>query len=157
MPQSALQPTSGPDVDEEIFEAYHDIVMAGEILAEAMHRRIPAMDGHGLVPFVLRKLQKAGRRGLSQVEFARLLGRSASSGTRLVDTLEKAGVVRREAHPNDRRVNMLRLTPHGDALIDSIFAALTRTPTDFPHMTPSDVSSFRAQISGYATIADRYL
>jgi MarR family 2-MHQ and catechol resistance regulon transcriptional repressor len=39
----------------------------------------------------------------------------------VVDNLEKHGWVRRETHPEDRRVTIVRLTPAGEALIREIF------------------------------------
>ncbi|MBX9576299.1 MAG: MarR family transcriptional regulator [Caulobacteraceae bacterium] len=84
------------------------------------------MDGHAFTPFALRQLALAGRRGLPQVELARLLRMSPSSATRLVDALEANGVVRREPHPNDRRINQIVLTSAGKALVEDLLDDVQR-------------------------------
>ncbi|WP_344569951.1 MarR family winged helix-turn-helix transcriptional regulator [Streptomyces axinellae] len=44
----------------------------------------------------------------------------ASTATSMIDRLERRGLVRREAHPTDRRVKVIRLTPEGCAMRDRI-------------------------------------
>ena len=58
---------------------------------------------------------------LSQTEICGKQLKSGGNITMVVDNLEKHGLVRRETHPEDRRVTMVRLTPAGEALIREIF------------------------------------
>jgi MarR family 2-MHQ and catechol resistance regulon transcriptional repressor len=58
---------------------------------------------------------------LSQTEICSKQLKSGGNITMVVDNLEKHGLVRRETHPEDRRVTMVRLTPAGEALIREIF------------------------------------
>lgn len=62
---------------------------------------------------LLSLVESAGRRGSSQAEAARGLGLSAPATSRLCDDMETGGLVRRESHPNDRRVKTLHLTDEG--------------------------------------------
>ncbi|MBU1324692.1 MAG: MarR family transcriptional regulator [Alphaproteobacteria bacterium] len=62
---------------------------------------------------VMGHLALAGRRGASQRETARALDVAEATVSRLCDQLEVDGLIRREAHPNDRRVKMLHLAPAG--------------------------------------------
>ena len=91
-------------------------------------------DSLGLVPFALRTIHAAGRRGSSQADLARSLNRSAAWITRLVDHLEGEDWVSRTPHPSDRRVNMLTLTPSGasalEGFIDQGRAAVLRAFPD---------------------------
>jgi DNA-binding MarR family transcriptional regulator len=49
-------------------------------------------------------------------EFCRLLGYDSGAMTRLLDRLEKKGLVRRVANPEDRRSFLVELTPESRAL-----------------------------------------
>jgi DNA-binding MarR family transcriptional regulator len=138
-----------PDVaatDEDVVNTLHDVVRIGVLLAEAFQRRLPGSDAHGEAPFALRKLHEAGRRGMPQVEFDRLLGSSATSATRMIDTMETAGLMVRARHPTDRRIKLIHLTPKGEALVHDLFGRLTRCGVGLRSWTSQEVNGFRAQL-----------
>lgn len=54
--------------------------------------------------------------GLSQQELSEQLIVTKSNVVGLIDRLEKAGHVRRDSHPTDRRYNQIVLTPKGEKL-----------------------------------------
>jgi MarR family 2-MHQ and catechol resistance regulon transcriptional repressor len=58
---------------------------------------------------------------LSQTEICSKQLKSGGNTTMVVDNLEKHGLVRRETHPDDRRVTIVRLTAAGEALIQELF------------------------------------
>jgi DNA-binding MarR family transcriptional regulator len=60
------------------------------------------------------------REGISQRELGDLLVVDRSNVTGLLDRLEKAGWVRRDDHPQDRRVYRVSLTPAGRALWEEV-------------------------------------
>jgi|SRR5919108_1331739 DNA-binding MarR family transcriptional regulator len=60
---------------------------------------------------VLGRLDRSGRMRLS--ELAEELGVDVSTASRQVYRLERDGLVRRRAHPGDRRAALLELTPEG--------------------------------------------
>jgi DNA-binding MarR family transcriptional regulator len=45
---------------------------------------------------------------------------TTGSMTSLLDTLERRGLVRRQAHPSDRRRLLVHLTDEGEALVDTV-------------------------------------
>jgi DNA-binding MarR family transcriptional regulator len=85
---------------------------------------------HGLLSTrmrALRAIQAGGRRGVTQAELARELKLSATLICRLSDELERADLIRREAHPLDRRKNALVLTERGRSQVGVCGQALTAT------------------------------
>ena len=54
--------------------------------------------------------------GQSQQTFATKLGRNRSATGRMIDVLERKGLVRRGPHPTDRRLNLIFLTAEGKAI-----------------------------------------
>lgn len=67
-------------------------------------------------------LKESGEEGLSQQELSRHLIVTKSNVVGLVDRLEKAGYLKREAHSTDRRFNRIVLTPEGRELVDRVEA-----------------------------------
>lgn len=60
----------------------------------------------------------------AQVDVARRLRIEGPTLTRMLDSLEKDGLVERLADPHDRRTKQLRLTPEGEAALEEIFATV---------------------------------
>ncbi len=58
------------------------------------------------------------RPGIGQGEVADALGADRSTMVRLVDQLERRGLVRRDPHPDDRRTVLPALTDAGRALLE---------------------------------------
>jgi DNA-binding MarR family transcriptional regulator len=65
---------------------------------------------------ILMILKEHGSAGLSQQELSEHLIVTKSNVVGLIDRLERAGYVRRVAHPSDRRFNQIVLTPTGEKL-----------------------------------------
>lgn len=97
-----------------------EATLAAQRLTWAMQKCVPVGEGQGLAFMALQPIAAAGRRGLPQVELARRLGRLPTAITRLVDSLQTAGLVVREPHPCDRRVKALFLTPLGHEVLTEI-------------------------------------
>ncbi len=60
--------------------------------------------------------QGAENGGLTQVELSRMMLVNRANITTLIDRMEKAGLVARRPVPDDRRYNVIQLTPHGQAM-----------------------------------------
>ncbi|HEY0518284.1 MAG TPA: MarR family transcriptional regulator [Ilumatobacteraceae bacterium] len=80
---------------------------------------------------------------------ADVLGLSARNMTAVADSLEAEGLLRRAAHPSDRRAIVLELTNEGlvvaeQSLIPRI-AAISRL---FDELSPTDRETFRATLAG---------
>jgi DNA-binding MarR family transcriptional regulator len=104
MERVALQPR---DYEATLSWAVHDLAVAAAEMDAAIARRMRLSAGDFLA---LKHLVVAGR-GLGPVELGRLLGISSGAATGLVDRLQRAGYVRREVHPEDRRRQTLATTP----------------------------------------------
>ena len=63
---------------------------------------------------------------ISQTDLARRLRVEAATVTRMVDVLSKEGLVERRPDPNDRRVNLLSISPKGEAVLEQIFLVYDR-------------------------------
>ena len=57
--------------------------------------------------------------GVSQQDLCCATGKDKPSVTRLLDNLEKIGLIRRESCPGDRRKNLIYLTEEGKEIKDS--------------------------------------
>jgi MarR family transcriptional regulator for hemolysin len=68
--------------------------------------------------------------GLSQKELAARIGIDGSSLVRLLDILAAKGLTERRQDPDDRRSNLLFLTPAGRASLDHIQRVLTGIEAD---------------------------
>jgi len=64
----------------------------------------------------LLKLQSGEERGLTQVELSRMMLVNRANITTLIDRMEKSDLVVRRSVPDDRRYNVIELTPHGLAM-----------------------------------------
>ncbi len=64
--------------------------------------------------------------GISQVEVSKRLVVTPSNMTKLIDKLQRDGLVERLAQEGDRRVNIVRATKKGSALLDRVWAGYDR-------------------------------
>jgi DNA-binding MarR family transcriptional regulator len=67
-------------------------------------------------------LNIAGNQGVSQAEVATWLGIEPIALVRMLDKLHEEGLVERRAHPTDRRIRTLWLTPAADSVVERILA-----------------------------------
>src|SRR6516164_4631885 len=67
-------------------------------------------------------LNIAGNEGVSQAEVANWLGIEPIALVRMLDKLHEEGLVERRAHPTDRRVRTLWLTPAARTVVTQILA-----------------------------------
>jgi DNA-binding MarR family transcriptional regulator len=75
-----------------------------------------------------RALRRIARKPMSMKELAGLLGVEPPNLTAVVDELEQAGLVERQAHPSDRRVKLVVATAAGAALAREAEEILERPP-----------------------------
>ncbi len=90
--------------------------MASHVIEQGLRR-------HGLSPTqynVLRILRGAGTVGLCQYEIGDRLVAQVPDVPRIVDRMEKAGLVERTRGTSDRRIVMASLTEAGRVLVDSL-------------------------------------
>lgn len=100
-------------IDTVEHESLLNIVYTGTMIARASFRYF---QGHKLTDAqfnVLMQLRYAGEKTLSQAVLGRRLVVNKADMTGIIDRLERQGLVRRQAHPEDRRVNMIEITEKG--------------------------------------------
>jgi DNA-binding MarR family transcriptional regulator len=113
---------SSPDAGDAPVQLGTDV---GFLLARAGGRAIKDLN-RALEPFGLRSrhysvlVASAGRGGLSQRRLGSLLGVDPSAVVALVDDLERAGLVRRDADRQDRRTRLIVTTDRGRALLEQV-------------------------------------
>ena len=101
-------------------EAQLSIVRTGNFLSDALEQLLKP---HGITATqynVLRILRGAGEEGLSSNEVRDKLLSRMPDATRLLDRMEKAGLVTRSKGEGDRRTVTTRITEEGRVLIDRL-------------------------------------
>ncbi|RJL32828.1 MarR family winged helix-turn-helix transcriptional regulator [Bailinhaonella thermotolerans] len=138
-----------------------DHVGLGMLLAEAHNRsrerlnlalRPLGVDVRGLA--VLLALPMYGP--VSQRDLIGHLGIDKSTMVRVIDELEKAGLVSRERDPQDRRAHAIVLTPHGEQTLSEARRVTDRVGGDlFGGLTESDRHRLTALLRAIAARAAR--
>ncbi len=97
-----------------------DLIYTYDVTASHLARRLA---GHGLSLSsfnLLMILSRSGNEGCPLHEIGDLLLVSRANITGLIDCLERKGLVQRASDPHDRRVCIARITPRGEALLESL-------------------------------------
>jgi DNA-binding MarR family transcriptional regulator len=90
-----------------------------------------AADRYGLNRTDMRALDITGRAGpLAPTELARLLGFTTGGVTTVLDRLERAGYIRRQPDPADRRRQVVQITDATAARDREVFGDLIRQTSD---------------------------
>jgi len=76
--------------------------------------------------FALLELSEASPVGLAPSELSRRLAVARRTATLYVDILTRQGWVERNAHPDDRRMVLAKLTPQGESLVEDLATAYKR-------------------------------
>jgi DNA-binding MarR family transcriptional regulator len=130
-------------------------------LADLLHRltrRLRREQAEQLAPLGLTPAQERALRVITRseqplrmTELASQLGIVPRSLTRVIDTLEEAGLVQREIDPRNRRAILLHLTDRGKAVRDDMREARRRAAEDlFAPLTADD----RKTLAKLLTIID---
>ena len=101
-------------------ESLLNIIYTGTLISWASFRYF---QGSGLTDAqfnVLVQLKNAGGRSLSQSTLGRRLVVNKADMTGIIDRLERAGLVVRRPHPDDRRVHMVAMTDKGGRTVDDL-------------------------------------
>lgn len=107
-------------VDDERITAFGMLLEAHAAVTTAVNRELEAVAGMPITWFeVLIRLSRSPEQRLRMSDLAAQVGLSHSGLTRLADRLIEAGLVRREACPEDRRGSFAVLTPAGAAALDA--------------------------------------
>ena len=76
--------------------------------------------------------------GLTQVELSKMMLVNRANITTLIDRMEKAGLVARKPVPDDRRYNIVALTPHGLEMYQQVSGIYKRKIGEIMHVLDDD-------------------
>lgn len=124
----------------EAWGAMADLVLDNE-------RRRDVSEQVGLSFGKIKALRRIANRPMPMRELASLLGVDPPNLTTVVDDLERAGLVERQAHLTDRRVKLVVATPEGAALAHQADEILARPPAALGGL-PADELESLARILG---------
>jgi MarR family 2-MHQ and catechol resistance regulon transcriptional repressor len=120
---------SKPIVDSEATRAFREFLKVFGLVERTMQPYFARFGISGSQWGVLRNLHRAEKDGATGLRVSvlseRLLIRPASV-TGVVDRLERAGLVAREADPTDHRAKFVRLTKAGRELVERVLAGHQR-------------------------------
>jgi DNA-binding MarR family transcriptional regulator len=88
-----------------------------------------------------RALRRIAARPMPMRELAALLGVDPPNLTTVVDDLERAGLVERQAHTTDRRVKLVAATAAGTALAHRAQELLARPPAGLSELSADDLEA----------------
>lgn len=81
----------------------------------------------GITPVQYAALRTVGRQpGIDQRTLARTIGFDTSTIGSVIDRLEARVLMQRNAHPDDRRVRLLTITPEGEQLLQDVEPGMLR-------------------------------
>jgi DNA-binding MarR family transcriptional regulator len=112
---------AGSDVDDLYYRATRDIVVAGRRWRKLANERIRPT-GHTMARWETLFLVAFSDHALTQGELARLLNVEGPTLVRMLDVLQKEGLIERRQSEMDRRVTTNAITPKGRLAIDDIMS-----------------------------------
>jgi DNA-binding MarR family transcriptional regulator len=144
-----MERCDGGALDEGRFHAWLNLLQAYSIVSARIEAELDAACGLSLPEHeVLVRLIQAPERRLRMFDLASLLLLSKSGVTRLVDRLERRGLVAREMSPEDRRVVHTRLSDEGAAAFHRARPVIAAAIEQYfsQHLTDSDVTELRGAL-----------
>ncbi len=136
---------TSPDAEERV-GAWVNLLQANRVLEDALERRLREAADLSFAEFeVIARLSGAPEGRLKMIDIANLLLASKSGITRIVDRLERAGLVSRAIPPENRRIVYARITRRGRAALDRARPAFMGAVEESfsQHMTEPDVRALR--------------
>lgn len=89
---------------------------------------------------------------------SKLMGLSPGTITTSMKNLEKAGLIKRETDPTDRRRILLRFMPNRRTAITGYFEAVNRNLADFDEtLDSSELESVRKYLTGLMNVLDEFM
>jgi len=138
MSRSARYGAAGRSESERAWQLLVELVM--ETRGE-WRRRVAEATG---LPFSrARALWRLERGPRTLAELAQDMGTDAPAATVLINGLEERGLVRREAHPTDRRAKQVSLTPAGRRMLAAVSKITDQPPAAFTALQREEVAALR--------------
>ena len=148
MASEKADPVAADRAAAEVEAAAEALVGIWSHVAESLDVRISATQ--------LRALTAVGRYGeLNLSQLAEALGALPSSASRLCDRLEAAGLLTRDSGRASRRAVSLRLTSHGEALLDEARQRRREQIADvLDVMTPAERTELATGLAAFQQAAE---
>ncbi len=137
-PQAPVE--GSPVPQSRLAQLLYDVLHLTSDTRTAMARRLD------LNPSEVDAMEHLMAEPMGPVELSRRLHMTSASATVLVDRLEEAGHVAREADPNDRRRRVVRPTPQG---MESVYRQLVPLVTDLVGAEEPLTARERTAVEGY--------
>jgi DNA-binding MarR family transcriptional regulator len=116
-----------------------------DLVLDNMRRR-EVSDALGMTFGRARAIRRLAREPLSMGELAAALGIDRPNATVLVDDLEAQGLVRRRAHPTDRRAKVVEATRKGKALARRADDILATPPAALSELSSDELEALRRML-----------
>ena len=138
MSRSARYGTTGPLEAQQAWRLLVELVM--ETRGE-WRRKVSEATG---LPFSrARALWRLERGPLSLTELAQDMGTDAPAATVLINALEERGLVKREAHPTDRRAKQVSLTAAGKRVLAVVSSITDQPPAALAALPQAELVALR--------------
>jgi DNA-binding MarR family transcriptional regulator len=125
-------------------------MLMSDLVLENTRRREVA-DALGMSFGRARAIRRLARASLSMGELAAALGIDPPNATVLVDDLEDQGLVRRRAHPTDRRAKLVEATRRGKALARRADEILATPPAALDALAGEDLDALHRILAQLAS------
>ncbi len=142
-----MERCDGGLLDDGTFHAWLTLVQAHSVVSSRMEAKLVAACGLSLPEHeLLVRLAQAPERQLRMYDLASLLLLSKSGITRVVDRLERRGLVARKMSDRDRRVILACLTEAGIEILEEARPFIAGGIQEFltGHLTHEDVAMLRS-------------
>ncbi len=117
-------------------------MLMSDLVLDNMRRRAVS-EALGMSFGRARAIRRLAREPLSMGEFAAALDIDPPNATVLVDDLEAQGLVRRRAHPTDRRARLVEATRRGKALAKRADDILATPPAALSALPREDLEALQ--------------
>ena len=117
-------------------------MLMSDLVLDNMRRR-EVSEALGMSFGRARAIRRLAREPLSMGELATALGIDPPNATVLVDDLEHQGLVRRRAHPTDRRAKVVEATRKGKTLARRADDILATPPAALRSLSEADLRTLR--------------
>jgi DNA-binding MarR family transcriptional regulator len=103
--------------ESESLTNYFALSALASHLSKTLDRNLSIIHGIGITEFtVMRSLHQAPQCTMSRIDLANSIGLSASGVTRLLNPMEKIGLVEKEQNARDARVSLVKLSTAGERI-----------------------------------------
>jgi DNA-binding MarR family transcriptional regulator len=152
---TAIDAVSGESDDSVRFHAFMQLIRTAGALDRAATDALADLDLTAGAYGALVQLAEVGDEGVAPSELARRLAVARRTATLYVDILARHGWATREAHPEDRRMVLARLTPAGYELLEHVGASYQqRLASLLGEMSPLQAERLRQLLSLIPTERD---